>query len=135
LTCFDREVARFPDPKATSPAAAKSPATPSTTGNSSANSTAAAASTPAPATTAGAASASEPASSKPGRISARVVTIDRSPNEMVLHLDNGQTWQQQQAMTGDLSLKAGDDVTINKSLGSYYLTGPHLSGMKVRQTN
>jgi len=62
-----------------------------------------------------------------------VVGIDRSPDDMVLHLDNGQAWEQMQAVTGDLSLKVGDTVTIDKHLGSYWLNGPHVSGMKVRQ--
>lgn len=52
---------------------------------------------------------------------------------MVLHLDNGEVWQQIQGIAGDLSLKAGDSVTIDKHLGGYYLNGPHVSGMKVRQ--
>lgn len=144
LICYDREVARFPEPKATSPAAKSQPA-PSTTGGSSANTTAA------PATVAGGASAtarasttapadappsSKPATTdKPGRVAARIVSIEHSPNEMVLHLDNGQTWQQLQSVVGDLSLKSGDSVTIDKRLGSYWLAGPHVSGMKVRQTN
>ena len=62
-----------------------------------------------------------------------MASIDHVPNEMVLHLDNGQVWQQLQAVTGDLSLKVGDSITIDKRLGSYWLTGPHVSGMKVRQ--
>lgn len=152
LICYDREVARFPDPKATSPAAKNQPA-PRTSGDSSANTAA----TAAPATAAAADSTSAPATAaagdstsarssapppgkpatadKPGRVTARIISIDRSPNELVLHLDNGQTWQQLQAVVGDLSLKTGDNVTIDKRLGSYWLTGPHVSGMKVRQTN
>jgi hypothetical protein len=52
---------------------------------------------------------------------------------MVLHLDNGQVWQQLQQVPGDLTLQVGDTVKIDKRLGSYWLTGPHVSGMKVRQ--
>jgi hypothetical protein len=136
LACFDREVARFPDPQTTSRSAKSQPA-PGSAGSSSAN--IAAAPPPAPAPAAGAAStnapANAPAADKPGHFSARVVSIEHSPNEMVLHLDNGQAWQQQQAVVGDLSLKTGDSVTIDKRLGSYWLTGPHVSGMKVRQAN
>ena len=129
LMCFDREVARFPDPKAAASqakgnqpsATASTPPTP-----------------PPPAAAPNDTSTSAPApkapdsTGKPGRIVARVVSIDRSPNEMVLHLDNGQVWQDEQAV-GDLSLKVGDSVTIDKHFGSYYLNGPHVSGMKVRQ--
>jgi hypothetical protein len=68
-----------------------------------------------------------------GHLSARLVGIDRVPNEMVLHLDNGQVWQEQQSTAGDLSLQVGDTVKIDKHFGSYWLSGPHVSGMKVRQ--
>jgi len=52
---------------------------------------------------------------------------------MILHLDNGQTWQQVQAVAGDLSLKVGDSIIIEHHLGADWLTGPHVSHMKVRQ--
>jgi hypothetical protein len=68
-----------------------------------------------------------------GHFSAHVVDIERTANEMILHLDNGQTWQEVQGTSGDLSLKAGDTIKIDKHLGSYWLSGPHVSGMKVRQ--
>jgi len=62
-----------------------------------------------------------------------VVSIERVPNEMVLHLDNGQVWQELQSVSGDLSLREGDTVKIDKHFGSYWLSGPHVSSMKVRQ--
>jgi hypothetical protein len=62
-----------------------------------------------------------------------VVTIDHQPNELVLHLDNGQVWQEVQSVSGDLSLREGDTVKIERHLGSYWLRGPHVSSMKVRQ--
>jgi len=52
---------------------------------------------------------------------------------VVLHLDNGQVWEQVQIVSGDLSLQVGDTVKIDRQLGSYWLSGPHLSGMKVVQ--
>ncbi len=55
------------------------------------------------------------------------------PNEMILHLDNGQVWQEVQSVSGDLSLREGDTVQIDKHLGSYWLSGPHVTSMKVRQ--
>ena len=162
LDCFDREVARFPDSKATAQAPRSQPAAPPSTSASASPPAPATSVSPAPATSAapaasaaqtavtqpGANTASTSASAsaadapatrktdsatKPGRIAARVISIDRSPNEMVLHLDNGQVWEQLQSVAGDLSLKAGDNITIDKRLGSYWLTGPHVSGMKVRQ--
>lgn len=66
-------------------------------------------------------------------LSARIVRLDRSPDAMVLHLDNGQTWRQVGRASGDLSLRAGDKVTIEEHLGSYWLSSRHVSDMKVRQ--
>ena len=148
LDCFDREVARFPDTRSTSrtqPAAPGAPtleSTPAAQGASAAPATQPAANAPAPnarSTNASSATADSSATHKadsaatPGRIAARLVSIDRAPNEMVLHLDNGEVWEEVQSVAGDLSLKAGDNITIDKRLGSYWLTGPHVSGMKVRQ--
>jgi hypothetical protein len=64
---------------------------------------------------------------------AHVLSIERIPNEMILHLDNGQVWQEVQSVPGDLSLRDGDAVKIDKHFGSYWLSGPHVSSMKVRQ--
>ncbi len=79
----------------------------------------------------------EPKPNKSGKesahLSARIVKIDRSPNEMLVHLDNGQVWEELQSTSGDLSLQVGDSVKIDKHLGTWWLTGPHVSGMKVRQ--
>ncbi len=152
LDCFDREVARFPDSKATARAASTQPASPpiTPTGSALAATSAATATSTTPAaqtaTTPPVSNAGSPEATagapptrkadntgKPGRIAAQLVSIDRAPNEMVLHLDNGQVWEEVQSVAGDLSLKVGDNVTIDKRLGSYWLTGPHVSGMKVRQ--
>ena len=45
--------------------------------------------------------------------------------QMVVHLDNGQVWEQVQEPTADMNLRAGDTVTIDKRslLGSYWLGG------------
>lgn len=51
---------------------------------------------------------------------------------MVLHLDNGQVWKQIGHASGDLSLQVGDSVTIEKHLGSYWLSSGHVSDMQVR---
>jgi len=150
LVCYDREVARFPDPAAktatqpaVAPAAAAANSAPTTPPAS-----AASASAPAPSSAGGrtaatntgaaagndkAAQASAAPAKDSGRISARVVTIDHQPSEMVLHLDNGQVWQEVQSVSGDLSLRAGDMVKIEKHFGSYWLSGPHVSSMRVRQ--
>lgn len=132
LVCYDREVARYPEAKPTDskPTTKHEPAAnPPNGGATAATSTAAASSAPP------ASPASPPQQSRQdvGHFSARVVSIDHIPNEMVLHLDNGQAWQEMQSVPGDLSLQVGDTVKIDKRLGSYWLTGPHVSGMKVRQ--
>ena len=65
-------------------------------------------------------------------VSARLVSLEGLPNEMVLHLDNGQVWQQLDG-GGSLSLKPGEAVKIERHLGAYWLSGAHVSGVKVRQ--
>jgi hypothetical protein len=64
---------------------------------------------------------------------AHIVSIDHQPNEMILHLDNGQVWQEVQSVSGDLSLREGDAVKIDRHFGSFWLTGPHVSSMKVQR--
>jgi len=144
LACFDREVASFPDDSKTPSQTAKTQSN-GATSSPPAHHAAPAAATSAPTVPPAAASAGAAAppavaapppaapADKPGKVSARVVSIDRSPDDMVLHLDNGQAWEQTQPVPGDLSLKVGDSVTIDKHFGSYWLNGPHVSGMKVRQ--
>jgi hypothetical protein len=51
----------------------------------------------------------------------------------VLHLDNGQTWEQVQEASADLHLRAGDTVKIDRQLGDYWLSGRYGVAMKVRQ--
>jgi hypothetical protein len=145
LDCFDREVARFPDSTSTSqtgraqPAPQRAPTLPAASAAPAAQTAAEAPAAKAPSTSTSSGTAAEPAArktenaGKPGRIAARLVSIERAPNEMVLHLDNGEVWEEVQSVAGDLSLKVGDNITIDKRLGSYWLTGPHVSGMKVRQ--
>ena len=66
-------------------------------------------------------------------MTAHVARLERSPDSMVLHLDNGQVWRQIGRASGDLSLHEGDSVTIEKHLGSYWLSSRYVSNMKVRQ--
>jgi hypothetical protein len=133
LACFDREVARFPAPTAkaaarsapveTAPAGETSP--PSTANIAMANTATPPVETP----------QQQPSARKDSqqRVSAHIVSLKRSPSEMLLTLDNGQVWQQTQAVAGDMSLREGDTVTIDKHFGSYWLAGPHVSSMKVQQ--
>lgn len=66
-------------------------------------------------------------------VAAHIASLERSPGAMVIHLDNGQVWRQVGRASGDLTLRAGDKVTIEKHLGSYWLTARYVSGMQVRQ--
>ena len=67
------------------------------------------------------------------RVTAHVASLDRAPDTLVLHLDNGQVWRQVGRASGDLSLHTGDSVTIEKHLGSYWLSSRYVSNMQVRQ--
>lgn len=140
--CYDREVTRILEAeKGTSirqsGAVASSPAA----SPSAASSSPAAASSAAPASNlaaVGAASAAQPTShsrraQSSDRFSARIVRVDSSPDELVLHLDNGDIWEQADRTPGGLGLHAGDSVTIERSLGSFWLSARHVSGMRVRK--
>jgi hypothetical protein len=69
---------------------------------------------------------------KSWHLTARVARLERWPDATVLHLDNGQTWQQMGRASGDLSLRVGDRVTIEEHLGSYWLSSRYVSNMQVR---
>jgi len=116
LACYDREVARF----APAPPAAAAPAA----GVTAAAAVGAGESTPA----SGAQGATEPR-----HIAARIVSIENYADELVLHLDNGQIWQQVQAADADANLHPGDAVTIDRSLGSYWLSGRSGAALKVKR--
>jgi hypothetical protein len=51
---------------------------------------------------------------------------------MVVHLDNNQVWEQIQEASADVNLHKGDSVTIDREMGSYWLSGSG-APMKVRQ--
>lgn len=67
------------------------------------------------------------------KLTARVARLERSPGAMVLYLDNGQVWQQIGRASGDLGLRAGDPVSIEEHLGSYWLSSRYVSNMQVRR--
>ena len=139
LSCYDREVARYPAPQAKSAPTGAPAASPSQTP---APQAAAKVVTPPAASSSNTAGTSAPpaavgadtaAADSSKHFVAHLVSIERLPNEMILHLDNGQVWQEVQSVSGDLSLREGDPVTIDRHFGSYWLSGPHVSSMKVRQ--
>lgn len=135
LACYDMEMARLTK--------AAAPASPSSTPHRSpapAPAAHAVASIPAPPTPAGHETPAHPTSrlwnvlggGASSRMTARIASLDRWPDAMVFHLDNGQIWQQVGRASGDLGLQVGDSVTIEKHLGSYWLSAGHVSNMKVR---
>lgn len=140
LACYDREMARLPRPSAPpGPSAQPGPAAqPGPSGpilSAQPGPPALAAGAPAPS----AASAEHHSSpwnifraDHSSNVTAHVASLDRWPDAMVLHLDNGQVWEQIGRASGDLSLEVGDSVTIEKHLGSYWLSSAHVSDMQVR---
>lgn len=147
LDCYDREMKhllarRAPSVKSVPPAAQPAAAEPDLSSSSAKSATDAAASTP----PAAAAVPGEPAAPHPAaawkkffsggtrsQLTGHVVSLERSPNAMVIHLDNGQVWHQVGRASGALTLHAGDKVTIEKRLGSYWLSARYISDMQVRQ--
>lgn len=67
------------------------------------------------------------------KLTAHVLAIQHREEGMFLRLDNGQVWQEVGRVDGDLSLKSGDVVEIEEHLGSFWLRGPHVYDMNVRQ--
>lgn len=140
LDCYDREMKLL----LASPAQPAKPASAAESANSG---------PPAPAAKAATAAASTPATtqSEPAathhtaawkkilgggastQVTAHVASLDRSPDSMVLHLDNGQVWRQIGRASGDLTLRTGDEVTIEEHLGAYWLSSRYISNMRVRQ--
>ena len=119
LLCFDKEVARYSDePAATNDGRRIPPGgQPAPVG--------ARADAPAPVAPA------PPA--VPKHIAAKVVSVENFPDAIVVHLDNGQVWEQIQESSADANLRAGDTVSIDQELGSYWLSGKNGAALKVKQ--
>jgi hypothetical protein len=60
------------------------------------------------------------------------VSIDHFPDYVIVHLDNQQTWKQVSEASGTLALRNGDAVTIDKQMGSYWLSGPKGEAVQVK---
>jgi hypothetical protein len=133
LICFDREVARYADQPSTGDAKQVPPA------NAPAHDLRSQTTPqvpPADRSDSGAqpsAAAAPAAPAKPRHIAARIVSIENFPDALVVHLDNDQVWEQIQEAPADLSLHAGDTVSIDRELGSYWLAGRSGVAMKVKQ--
>jgi hypothetical protein len=156
LSCFDREVAPFlkqPTPSDARPAAAAAAAAapaaaapvvaaPAAAAPAAAAPAAAAPAAAAPAAAAAAATggaavaASASAPGQPAKhIEAHIVRIENFPDEIVVHLDNDQVWQQVDPAPASPNLRTGDPVTIDRSMAAYCLSGPNGVAVKVRLKN
>jgi hypothetical protein len=135
LACYDREIARFPEPEGI-PAADAAPAASATQAAAVAVDSAGGAQAE-PSDHALAQVADAPASTRQrGRasvISAHLTEIEHKSAGLALRLDNGELWEQTQPVAGALSLHVGDAVQIERHLGSWVLNGPHVYGMSVRR--
>jgi hypothetical protein len=69
----------------------------------------------------------------PRHIAARIVSIEDFPDAIVVHLDNEQVWEQIQEASADVNLHAGDTVSIDREMGSYWLSGRGGTAVKVRR--
>ena len=150
LDCYDREMKRLMAPAARPAAQAAEPAKAASAAAQPAP--AAGEAPPSPATRAPDAAVSTPAAAKAagdrpaaprgssvwqivtgsGHVTAHIVRLDRSPDSMVLYLDNGQVWRQTGRASGELSLHKGDKVTIARHMGSYWLSSRYVADMRVR---
>ena len=130
LACYDREVARFTPALPGAPVPPVAPAPPAAPVPPAAEVTAA---TPAVGAGESKVASGAQGATETRHIAARIVSIERYPDEIVLHLDNGQIWQQVQAADADPNLHPGDAVTIDRSLGSYWLSGRSGTALKVKR--
>jgi len=138
LICFDREVARYSDQPSTGGATPAAPGVPPTRDLRSQPTTPKV--PPGPPREDRSDSGDQPvapaapaAAPKPRHIAARIVSIENFPDALVLHLDNDQVWQQIQEASADANLHAGDTVSIDRELGSYWLSGSNGVAIKVKQ--
>jgi hypothetical protein len=95
-------------------------------------SAAASARPPPAATSAPAANDGKPAPSAARHVAARIVSIEHFPDYVVVHLDNQQIWKQVSESPGGPALRTGDPVTIDKEMGSYWLSGAKGEAVQVK---
>jgi hypothetical protein len=139
LACYDREVARYsapnersaPRPPVASPVRSTSHGAPQSPATAKPAALAPAAIDRQPASAARATAHKPPARKEPNRVTARVVALEGEPGARVLRLDNGETWRQVGRASGDLTLRVGNEVTIEKHLGGYWLSSRYVYGMHV----
>jgi hypothetical protein len=135
LICFDREVARYSDQPATGDSKQVPPAGPPARDLRSQPTTPKV--LPGPPREDRSDSGDQPTAAAPAKsprhIAARVLSIENFPDALVVHLDNDQVWQQIQEAPADVNLHAGDTVSIDRELGSFWLSGSNGVAIKVKQ--
>src|SRR5882724_1430202 len=140
LICFDREVARYSGPPSSGDAKLAPPASPPASDLRSQPTTPKV--PPGPPRDDRSDSGDQPAvaaapaaapANLPRHIAARIVSIQNFPDAIVVHLDNNQVWEQIQEASADANLHAGDAVSIDREMGSYWLSGSRGTAVKVRQ--
>ena len=154
LSCYDKEAVRYARPPQSEDTQRGSPTGGAATGATATGSASAGSASTGSASTGGAAVASgapspvadpfglppppkkEEAPRETRQISARVVSIEQHRGNVLLHLDNGQVWQQIQTEdVPDLNLHVGSTVKIEKDpLGSYWLSAGTTAAAKVKRT-
>jgi hypothetical protein len=69
----------------------------------------------------------------PKHVSARIVKIENFPDAIVVHLDNGQVWEQIQEASASVSLRPGDTISIDREMAAFWMSGKDGVAVKVRQ--
>jgi len=137
LVCFDRELARYSDQPSTGDAKRVPPASPPARDLRSEPTTPKV--PPGPPREDRSDSGDQPPvapaapAKEPRHIAARIVSVENFPDALVVHLDNDQVWEQIQEAPADMNLHAGDTISIDRELGSFWLSGRSGTAMKVKR--
>ena len=147
LACYDREVARLIAPADTfTPAAAPAPsasgtaaAPPAARQVLPAPAPAVSQAQPAPAPSAQpvaaptAAPAVAPAPAAPRHFVAKVSAVRQSGDTLVVTLEDGTLWVQSGVTTSQLNLKPGDEVHLDREIGSWFLSNRYGDNIEVKE--
>lgn len=66
-------------------------------------------------------------------LSARVISVEHGGDDLVVHLDNGQVWEQSQPASAEVNLHVGDPVKIDREMGSWWLSASYGQTLQVRR--
>jgi hypothetical protein len=65
-------------------------------------------------------------------VRAQVTGVDYFPDHVVVQLDNHQVWKQVSETSSRLSLHVGDVVTVDRQMGSYWLSASKGDAIQVQ---